>query len=54
MRVASLSPQASPALHSRFLLPGQDHDAQDEPGRRLVYIQMIEVLTGLGDKVQTA
>jgi len=30
---------------------GQDHDAQDGPGRRLVYIQMIEVLTGVGDKL---
>ncbi len=34
-----------------FVKSGVDHDEKDEPGRRLIYMQMIEVLTAIGDKV---
>ncbi len=30
---------------------GVDHDARDEPGRRLIYMQMVELMMTLGDKV---
>jgi hypothetical protein len=30
---------------------GAGHDTLDQPGRRLIYVQMIDLLTGLGDKV---
>ncbi len=34
--------------------PGADHDARDEPGRRLIYVQMVDLMTTLGDKVPLA
>ena len=34
-----------------FVQSGVDHDEKDEPGRRLFYMQMIEVLTAIGDNV---
>jgi hypothetical protein len=34
--------------------PGADHDARDEPGRRLIYVQMVDLMVTLGDKVPLA